>query len=178
MFIKYFAEIGQKMTAKIARPPSSCNLPVNPLTYSQSKSFFFKPITATDVLTHINNINPMKSAGPEGIPLKFIKLTTVIITSVLVEISVNVLLMEFIQILLKLVKSFPYTRVVLQIYATTTDPIFLFSPFSKIFEKCIYEQLYCYQQEFKLLSPNQFGSQRDVPLRMQCANCVMSLLII
>ena len=28
----------------------------------------------------------MKSAGPEGIPLKFIKLTTVIITPVLVEI--------------------------------------------------------------------------------------------
>ena len=74
------------MTAKIARPPSSYNLPVNPLTCSQSKSFFFKPITATDVLTHINNINLMKSAGPKGIPLKFIKLTTFIITPVLVEI--------------------------------------------------------------------------------------------
>ena len=82
MFNKYFSEIGQKMAAKIARSPSSYDLPVNLLTCSQSKSFFFKPITANDVLTHINNINPMKTTGLEGIPLKFIKLTTVIITPV------------------------------------------------------------------------------------------------
>ena len=34
MFNEYFAEIGQKMAAKITRSPSSYNLPVNPVRCS------------------------------------------------------------------------------------------------------------------------------------------------
>ena len=45
----------------------------------------------------------------------------------------------------------------------TYRPITLFSPLSKIFEKCIYEQLYTYLEKFKLLTPNQFG------FRQHCA---------
>ena len=157
MFNEYFAEIGQKMSAKIARPPSSYNLPVNPLTCSQSKSFFFKPITATDVLTHINNINPMKSAGPEGIPLKFIKLTNVIITPVLVEIFKKCIVNGVYPNSLKIGQIIPIHKSGPKNLCNNYRPISLLSPFSKIFEKCIYDQLYCYLQEFKLLSPNQFG---------------------
>ena len=42
-------------------------------------------------------------------------------------------------------------------------PISLLSPFSKIFEKCIYAQLHCYRQEFKFFSPNQFGFTKECP---------------
>ena len=157
IFNEYFAEIGQKMAAKIARPLSSYNLPVNPLRCSQSKSFFFKPITATDVLTHINNINPVKSAGPEGIPLKFIELTNVIITPVLVEIFNKCIVNGVYPNSLKIGQIIPIHKSGPKNLCNNYRPISLLNPFFKIFEKCIYDQLYCYLQEFKLLSPNQFG---------------------
>ena len=129
------------MVAKIARSPSSYNLPVNPLRCSQSKSFFFKPITATDVPTHINNMNPMKSAGPEGIPLKFIKLTNVIITPVLVEIFNKCIVDEVYPNSLKIGQILPIRKSGPKNLCNNYRPISLLSPFSKIFEKCIYEQL-------------------------------------
>ena len=40
-------------------------------------------------------------------------------------------------------------------------PITRFSPLSKIFEKCIYEEMYTYLENFKLLTPNQFGFRQN-----------------
>ena len=40
-------------------------------------------------------------------------------------------------------------------------PISLLSPFLKIFEKCIYEQLYSYLIKHNILAPNQFGFKQN-----------------
>ena len=40
-------------------------------------------------------------------------------------------------------------------------PISLLCPFSKIFEKCIYEQLYSYPIKCNILAPNQFGFKQN-----------------
>ena len=99
----------------------------------------------------------MKSAGPEGIPLKFIKLTNVIITPVLVEIFNKCIVNGVYPNSLKIGQIFPIHKSGPKNLCNNYRPISLLSPFSKIFEKCIYDQLYCYLQEFKSLSPNQFG---------------------
>ena len=109
------------------------------------------------LLCKMNNINPIKSAGPEGIPLKFIKLTNVIITPVLVEIFNKCIVNGVYPNSLKIGQIIPIHKSGPKNLCNNYRPISLLSPFSKIFEKCIYDQLYCYLQEFKLLSPNQFG---------------------
>ena len=40
-------------------------------------------------------------------------------------------------------------------------PISLLSPFSKIFEKCIYEQLYSFLIKYHILAFNQFGFKQN-----------------
>ena len=65
--------------------------------------------------------------------------------------------MEFIQILSKIGQIIPIHKSSRKNLCNNYRPISLLIPFSKIFEKCISEQLYCYRQEFKLLSPNQFS---------------------
>ena len=95
--------------------------------------------------------------GPEGIPLKFIKLTNVIITPELVEIFNKCIVNGVYPNSLKIGQIIPIHKSGPKNLCNNYRPISLLSPFSKIFEKCIYDQLYCYLQEFKLLSPNQFG---------------------
>jgi len=52
----------------------------------KTTSFYLKPIAIAEVLTHIKLLNPAKSTGPEGIPLKFIVMMAEIITPVLVNL--------------------------------------------------------------------------------------------
>ena len=160
MFNKYFSEIGQKMASKIARP-SSCDSPIKPLNLNQKNSFYFKPVTESDVLTHINQLNPMKSAGPEGIPLKFIKMTAPIITPVLVQIFNKCVVNGIYPNCLKTGQIIPIHKSGPKNLCSNYRPISLLSPFSKIFEKCIYDQLYWYFEKFKLLSPDQFGFKKN-----------------
>jgi len=40
-------------------------------------SFFMQPITENEVLMQLQNLNPSKSAGSTGIPIKFIKMGSI-----------------------------------------------------------------------------------------------------
>jgi len=68
----HFSEIGSKLASKIENIPMCNNFASTSLLLSKTTSFYFKAITLTEILRHIKQLNPAKSTGPEGIPLKFI----------------------------------------------------------------------------------------------------------
>ena len=45
--------------------------------------FFFKPVTTTDILLYIQQLNINKSAGPEDIPITIIKMSASVMAPVL-----------------------------------------------------------------------------------------------
>jgi len=47
---------------------------------------FLKPITIAEVLRYIKDLNPAKSSGLEGIPLKFIIMGAEVISPILVNL--------------------------------------------------------------------------------------------
>jgi len=76
---KCFSEIDIKMAANIKNLDQ-----INGCT----SSFFLKPITLTEVMTYIHNLNPSKSSGPDEISLKCIKMSKEIIAPILVELTI------------------------------------------------------------------------------------------
>ena len=79
----YFSEIGQKMAAKIDKPSATNTYSTIPSFANRSNSFFFKPVTTTDILTYIQQLNVNKSAGPVNIPIKIIKMAASVVAPVL-----------------------------------------------------------------------------------------------
>ena len=71
------------MAAKIDKPSAANTNSINPSNANRSNSFFFKPVTTTDILTYIQQLNVNKSAGPEDIPIKIIKMPASVIAPVL-----------------------------------------------------------------------------------------------
>jgi len=68
VFKAHFSETGSKLASKIENIPMSNNFSCASLIPSKTASFNLKPITLTEVLRHIKQLNPAKSTGSEGIP--------------------------------------------------------------------------------------------------------------
>ena len=103
----YFFEIGQKMAAKINKPSASNMFSTNPVCANRCISFFFKPITTTDILIHIQQLNVNKCAGPEDIPIKIVKMCASVIAPVLELLFNNSLISRMFPSSLKMGKIVP-----------------------------------------------------------------------
>jgi len=82
----HFFEIGLKLASKIESPTLNGDFLITSLITQKNSSFFLKPITIAEVTRYIKGLNPAKSAGPEGIPLKFIIMGAEIISPILVNL--------------------------------------------------------------------------------------------
>ena len=86
MLNNYFSEIGQKLAANIELN-NSANIRNSTLFITQRcTSFYLQPITEFDILKHIRQLNPSKSTGPDGIPIKYIAMSALIIAPVLTRL--------------------------------------------------------------------------------------------
>jgi len=54
----HFSDIGSKLASKIEKIPMSNNFSCTSLISSKTTSFYLKPITITEVLRHIKQLNP------------------------------------------------------------------------------------------------------------------------
>ena len=130
----YFSEIGQKKAAKIDKPPTTNTNSTNPSISNRSNSSFFKPVTTTDILTYIQQLNVNKSAGPENIPIKIIEMSASVIALVLEhpfnKFSINGIFPDS----LKIGKIVPIHKKGPKNKCCNYRPITLLSPLSKIFE--------------------------------------------
>ena len=83
----YFSEIGQKLaqkyensTTKVTKHKRSCTS----LITHNIPSFYIKPITIDEIIKHIKQLNPSKSTGPDGIPIKYLIMSVTVIAPILV----------------------------------------------------------------------------------------------
>ena len=68
MLNNYFSEIGQKLAANIEVTNSANIRSSTSFITQRCTSFYLQPITESDILKHIMQLNPSKSTGPDGIP--------------------------------------------------------------------------------------------------------------
>ena len=161
LFNDFFSEVGQKMANKIDKPSASNTTFSNPLTENRCNSFFFKPITTADILAHIQQLNVNKCAGPEEIPIRVIKMSSPVIAPILELLFNKCLTNGSFPRSLKIGKIVPIHKKGPKNECCNYRPITLLSPLSKIFEKCIYKQMYTYLEKYNLLTPNQFGFRQN-----------------
>ena len=133
----------------------------NPLPENRCNSFFFKPITTADILAHIQQLYVNKCAGPEEIPIRVIKMSSPVIAPILELLFNKCLTNGSFPRSLKIGKIVPIHKKGPKNECCNYRPTTLLSPLSKIFEKCIYKQMYTYLEKYNLLTPNQFGFRQN-----------------
>ena len=86
MLNNYFFEIGQKLAANIELPNSANIFSSTSFITQRCTSFYLQSITESDILKRIRQLNPSKSTGPDGIPIKYIVMSALIIAPVLTRL--------------------------------------------------------------------------------------------
>ena len=119
MLNNYFSEIGQKLAANIELT-NSANIRISTSFITQF-SFYLQPITESDILKHIRQLNLSKSTGPDGIPIKYIAMSALIIAPVLTRLYNSCISTGTYPRILKIGQIVPI-RVMPRISAATADP--------------------------------------------------------
>ena len=107
-------------------------------------------------LKNIRQLNPLKSTGPDGILIKYITMNALIIVPVLTRLYNSCISTGTYPRILKIGQVVPIHKGDDKDQCCNYRPISLFSSFSKIFEKCLYERIYSYLNKNKILPPVQF----------------------
>ena len=74
---EYFTKVGPNMDAKIPAATKHFTFPSLP------NSFMYDPISENEVYSQILQLNPLKAAGPENVPIKLLKILAPIISTYL-----------------------------------------------------------------------------------------------
>ena len=153
-FNNYFPEVGPSMAKDILLARSNF---INNIT-STPYSFYLSPITEEEILYHIRNINSRKFTGINNIPIKFIKIASVVVTPQLTNLYNDCISKGVFPDILKISQLTPiYKKGPKNKCSNNYRPITLLSPFSKIFEKCLYSQLINFLNKKNLVTSSQYG---------------------
>ena len=82
----YFSEIRQKLAANIELTNSANIVGSTSFITQRCTYFYLQPITESDILKHIRQLSPSKSTGPNGIFIKYIAMSALIIAPVLTRL--------------------------------------------------------------------------------------------
>ena len=163
-FNKFFTNIGVNLSNKI--PPPSNNFKASHTTKNFNHSFFLSPLTNTDVEQYIRSLNPNKSTKSNCPSFKYIKLSINIISPVLTKIFNKCISEGVFPKSLKVAEVVPIFKKGDKNVTGNYRPISLLSPFSKIFERHIYNQLYNFVTKHKILHTHQYGFRTNSSTEM------------
>ena len=106
LFNKFFTNIGITSALKITKP-DKCNLQPTSLISCNPKSFFLKPIVDEEILLRIRQLDSTKSSGTDGIPIKYVKMSATIITTILTNLHNHCITKGIFPEVLKIAKVIP-----------------------------------------------------------------------
>ena len=125
----------------------------NPL----SNSFVFEPCDPGEVRLLINELNPSKASGPNGIPTNILQMISNIICTPLSKIFNISVPSGTHPEKLKHAKVVPIFKKGSRLLISNYRPISLLSNLNKIFEKLMYKRIYAFLEKYNILYDLQFG---------------------
>ncbi|XDV43619.1 hypothetical protein PO909_012067 [Leuciscus waleckii] len=133
---------------------STCSIITDTVNNS---SFSFSTIYPSEVQQAILEIKSSNGAGPDGLDIKFIKLSSHVLAFPLCDLFNLSLSTCSIPLMWKFAKVIPIHKGGDSMDVNNYRPISIISNVAKIFEKLIFKQLSRYLNDFSLLTPNQSG---------------------
>ena len=127
------------------------------LTNPTNTSFVFEPCDPLEVYSCINELNPNKGAGPNGIPTKILQLISKFICVPLSKIFNMSILTGVHPDQLKQAHVIPIFKKGSRLLISNYRPISLLSNLNKIFEKILHKRMFTYLDKYNLLYDLQFG---------------------
>lgn len=128
-----------------------CNIVIN------NYSFFFRPVTSSDVINIVSKLKNKKSSGIDGIPSNIIKSCIDLVDEPLCNIINSSLENGIFPDRLKFGIIKPLFKSGDQNLLENYRPITLLTTFSKIIEMIVNEQIICFFNKHKLFNKNQHG---------------------
>ena len=150
---KHFAEIGPKLASKIDDGECFKNF----LGNGSEHSFFLKAVDETDVLEQLLKLNHRKSAGPDELSPKLVKMCSYSLYKPLTFIFNKSIASGMYPKIFKVAKLVPLYKAEKRCNPSNYRPISLLNCFDKVFEKLINMQLKDYLKRFDLLYEYQYA---------------------
>ena len=157
-FVEYFTSIAQKLTTQL---PDSPNTVSHYLKDRINESFFMSPVTSNEVSNAISDLkNNGKGANTiSSITLKNNKLT---LSEILAHIFNNCISDGYFPVELKDGCITPIYKGGQKTELNNYRPVCSLLPFSKIFERILYDRMITYIDKHNILSKNQFGFRKGL----------------
>ena len=127
---------------------------------SPPNSLFFTPCTSEEVLKITSSLKPSTSSGVNGISSNLSKQIIPEIIDVLIHIFYCSLSTGIVPSKLKIAKVNPVFKSGDKHKFTNYRPISILPSISKLLEKVVYNRIYDFITNHKILSPNQFGFRK------------------
>ena len=128
---------------------------------NNAHSFFFKPTNSYEVFDIISGLNHNKATDIYNFPISIIKQVSDLISPAISFVINQSLQHGVFPEKLKLAKVVPLFKSGSRTVFVNYRPISVLPIFDKVFEKIVHNRLMSYLQEFKILSENQFGFQKN-----------------
>ena len=157
-FNNFFSNIGPALANAISSPPNKSFRDY--LTPSITSSFNFNMVTEEDTFKVINNLKSKTSTGHDGLSSILLKFIAPQILEVLTMILNQSLSTGIFPDSLKIAKITPIFKKENPHLTDNYRPISLLPSISKVFEKNVYNQIYEYFTENKLLYESQYGFRK------------------
>jgi len=164
-FNTYYSTLADKLVEKL---PTASNIfgEKETANYYKEKniknnSFIFKAVDQLEISRILHNLNESKSPGFDNIPGRFLKDGSDVLSKIITDIfNLSILLNKFPN-QCKKAKIRPIFKKGSKVEAVNYRPISLLPLISKIFEKCIHEQLQVYLTKFDIIYKLQSGFRSD-----------------
>ena len=154
-FNNFFCTIGKRLAEKMEN--NSSQSVTRYLTNRVSSSIFLEPVDERELISIINLLPLKKSVGHDNIPVIFIKLVDRIIAPFLVKVINASFDLGMFPNILKIAKVIPIYKSGDKQLINNYRPISLLSPFSKIYEKLLFNRFYKFLDKKSILIPTQYG---------------------
>ena len=157
-FNKFFVNIGSELAKKI---PIASQSYQSYLRGSHMDSFSLFPVTESEILNIVNNLNDKMSAGTDEIPLHILKKSLLPIVSILTELINDSFQNGFFPDELKIAKVCPIFKSGCSASFSNYRPISILSSFSKIYERAMQNRLLKFLMKNDVLGNNQYGFRKN-----------------
>ena len=156
-FNDYFSNIGPNLASQINTQNFNFETYVKNI---ESEFAAFQPVTVNHVNQLLTGLSSNKATGVDKISCKIIKIASPAISDSLTHIFNRAITLSLFPDEWKTASVIPLYKNGQRNVAGNYRPISVLPAISKIMEKILYDQLYCYLSKFRLLSDGQFGFRK------------------